>query len=106
MITRYLPYTLSLRSPAAKRPAAEQLERCRVGNGKRLLGWLREMAGGQDDQSLVTHLQLDALVQRFHVASRATAREHWVSRAPSIRARLVDSALAAVARKQRKRRST
>lgn len=88
-----------------KRPAMDQLERCRIGNGERLSGWLREMAGGQSDQPLATLLRLDALVQRCHVVSEATAREHWASRTPWIRARLVDSTLAALARKQRDRRS-
>lgn len=88
-----------------KRPAMDQLERCRIGNGERLSGWLREMAAGQSDQQLATLLRLDALVQRCHVVSEATAREHWVSRTPWVRARLVDSTLAALARKQRERRS-
>ncbi|MCZ7664448.1 MAG: hypothetical protein M5U22_16640 [Thermoleophilia bacterium] len=89
-----------------KRPPMEQLERCRIGGvKKRLSGWLREMAGGQDDQPLATLLRRDALVQRFHVVSVATAREHWESRALWMRARLIDSTLAALARKQRQRRS-
>ena len=89
-----------------KRPAMDQLERCRIGSGERLSGWLREMAGGQNDQPLETLLRLDALVQRSHVGSEATARAHRVSRTLGIRARLVDSTLAALARKQRERRSS
>lgn len=87
-----------------KRPAMDQLERCRLENGTRLSAWLREMARGQNDQQLATLLRLDALAQRFHVVSEATARKHWVSRTLWIRARLIDSTLAALARRQRERR--
>lgn len=87
-----------------KRPAMDQIERCRLENGARLSAWLREMAGGQDDKQLGTLLRLDALAQRFHVVSEATAREHWVSRSSWIRAGLIDSTLAALARRQRDRR--
>lgn len=93
-------------SHGLKRPAMAQLERCRIGGGERLSGWLRKVAGSQDDQLLVTLLRLDALAQRSHVVSEATANEHWAPRAPWIRTRLVDSVLAALARKQRQRRST
>lgn len=88
-----------------KRPAMDQLERCRIGNGERLSGWLRLMAGGQDIHQLSVLLRLDALAQRSHIVSEATASEHLAAHAPWIRARLVDSTLAAIARKQRQRRS-
>lgn len=88
-----------------KRPAREQLERCRIGSGERLSVWLHKLADGQTDQPLVALLRLDALALRSHIVSEATAREHWTSRAPWIRARLIDGALAALARNERIRRA-
>ncbi|SFW22810.1 hypothetical protein [Nitrosovibrio sp. Nv17] len=87
-----------------KRPAMDQLERCRVDDGERLAAWLRKMIDGTE-QVLVASLRLDALVQRAHVVSEVTARAHWVQQAPWIRARLIDATLASLARRQRQRRS-
>lgn len=88
-----------------KRPAMDQLERCRIGSGERLSGWLRKMAGGHDDHRLAEVLRLDTLAQRSHIVSEATANGYWTGRVPWLRARLVDSTLAALARNQRQRRS-
>lgn len=99
---RTLQAWLALEGPhRLKRTALEQLDRCRFGRGERLATWLREMSGGQDLQPLAEPLRLDALAQRWHVVSEATASEHWERRALWIRARLIDSTLAALARKQR-----
>jgi len=89
-----------------KRPAMDQIERCRIGESQRLASWLRAMAGGQDSHGLETLLRFDALAQRFHIHTEASAREHLLARVPSIRARLIDSTLAALARKHRQRRSS
>jgi CRISPR-associated protein Csx10 len=88
-----------------RRPALEQLDRCRVGN-ERLTTWLREMSGGRSHQPLTTLLRLDTLAQRWHVVSEATAGEHWERRAPWLRARVIDSTFAALARRQRQRRQS
>jgi len=90
---------------ALRRPAMEQLERCRIAEGKRLSVWLREIADAQNIQQLRHSLRFDALAQRSHVISEATAIKHLTMRAPWIRARLIESTLAALARKQRPRRS-
>jgi CRISPR-associated protein Csx10 len=87
-----------------RRTAMEQLERCRIGSGERLSVWLRKMAGGQDNQ-IAEILRIDTLIQRSHIVSEATAKEYWTGRVPWLRARLVDSTLAALARNQRQRRS-
>lgn len=87
-----------------KRPAMDQLERCRVDDGKRLATWLRNMIDGAENV-LLAPLRLDALVQHAHVASEETARAHWVHSVPRIRVRLIDATLAALARTQRQGRS-
>jgi hypothetical protein len=89
-----------------KRPAMQQLERCRLSGGPRLSEWLRRMAGGNDGQQLAAALRLGALVQRCHIVSEATAREHLAGRDYAVRARLIDSVLAALSREQRRGRSS
>ncbi len=87
-----------------KRPAMDQLERCRIAEGQRLASWLRTMAGAQDVHAVETLLRFDALAQRFHIQSETSARQHLQERLPCIRARLIDTTLAAMARKQREGR--
>jgi CRISPR-associated protein Csx10 len=89
-----------------KRPAMDQLDRSRLDGGQRLSDWLREMAGGDRGNKLTTLLRLDSLVQRFHIISEETARAYLASRDAPIRARLIDRVLAALAREQRRRRSS
>jgi CRISPR-associated protein Csx10 len=89
-----------------KRPAMDQLDRCRIGEGQRLSAWLRNMATGNDRQQLAVALRRDALVQRSHIVSEATAREHLAGRDYAVRARLIDSVLAALSREQRRGRSS
>lgn len=86
-----------------RRPAMDQLERCRIDNGKRLVTWLQNMI--DTDNVLVAPLRLDALVQHAHVISESTARAHWVDCVPRIRVRLIDATLVALARGRRQRRS-
>ncbi len=93
---------LATEGPARlKRPAMDQLERCRVDGGQRLASWLRSMAGGRDSRSVEGLLRFDALAQRLHIHSETSARHHLLERVPWIRARLIDSTLAAIARRQR-----
>ncbi|GIX46056.1 MAG: CRISPR-associated RAMP protein Csx10 [Candidatus Tectimicrobiota bacterium] len=89
-----------------RRPALDQLERCRLDKGQRLSDWLREMAATDGGQQLAETLRLDALVQRFHIISEATAREHLGSLELSLRARFIDNVLAALSRTKRQRRSS
>jgi CRISPR-associated protein Csx10 len=89
-----------------KRPAMDQLERCRIADGQRLSTWLRAMAAREGDQDLAALLRLDAVAQRSHIVSEATAGEFLAGRDAALRARLVDATLTALALKQRQRRST
>lgn len=83
-----------------KRPAMDQLKRCRIGDGQRLASWLRTMAG-EDGHGVEMLLRFDALAQRFHIQGEASARQRLQERLPWIRARLIDNTLASIARKQR-----
>jgi CRISPR-associated protein Csx10 len=89
-----------------RRPAMDQLDRCRLSNERRLAGWLLTMARGEDDAILENLLRFDMLVQRYHVISEDSARTHLRRCWPWTRARLVDATLAALARRQRQRRSS
>jgi len=89
-----------------RRPAMDQLDRCRLSDGKRLADWLLTMARGEDDAMLGNLLRLDMLAQRHHVVSEESARTHLRRRGPWIRARLVDATLSVLARRQRQRRSS
>lgn len=88
--------------PRLKRPAMDQLDRCRLGGDQRpLSAWLREMARDGDSEQLGRLLRLDTIAQRFHVISEDSARQALAARGLSIRSRLIDSVLAALARHQR-----
>lgn len=89
-----------------KRPAMEQLERCRIGDGQRLSAWLRATAAGDGGQDIAALLRLDAVAQRSHIVSEASARESLAGRDAALRARLIDATLAALSRRQRRRRSS
>lgn len=82
-----------------KRPAMEQLERCRIGNGQRLSAWLRATAAGDGGQDVAALLRLDAVAQRSHIVSEASAREVLAGRDEALRARLIDATLAALSRR-------
>jgi CRISPR-associated protein Csx10 len=87
-------------------PAMDQLERCRLSDGRRLADWLLSMAKGEDDAELERLLRFDMLAQRHHVVSEDSALTQLRRRGPWIRARLVDATLAALARRRRERRSS
>src|SRR5690606_34985325 len=82
-------------------PAMDQLERCRV-DQMSLADWLRGVADEDDGTRLAELLRFDTLAQRFHVDAETSARAQLTERATAIRARLIDAALAALARRQRK----
>jgi CRISPR-associated protein Csx10 len=90
-----------------KRPAMVQLERCRLKDDRsRLSDWLREMAAQEDGGQLAKQLRLETIAQRSSIISEVTANEHLTRRAPAIRSRFVDTALAALARRTRKEKSS
>lgn len=83
-----------------KRPAMDQLERCRLGDGQPLSDWLRARACEGQDQALDGLLRLDAVAQRAHLVSEESAREVIARRNAAIRARLIDATLAALSRRR------
>lgn len=85
-----------------KRPAMDQLERCRIGADQRLSAWLRATAADDGGQDVPALLRLDAVAQRSHVVSQASAREVLAGRDAALRARLIDATLAALSRRQRR----
>jgi CRISPR-associated protein Csx10 len=89
-----------------KRPAMEQLERCRIGQGHRLSAWLHATAADDGGQDLAALLRLDAVAQRSHIVSEASAREVLAGRDAALRAHLIDATLAALSRRQRRGRSS
>lgn len=92
--------------PQLRRPAMDQLERCRIGNGERLSGWLRRTAEGDRSTDLGNILRLDAVAQRSHIVSEESVRTLLAERDKELRARLIDATLAALSRMQRQRRSS
>lgn len=84
-----------------RRPAMEQLDHYRVGDGQRLSTWLSETAAGDDGEALTALLRHDSVAQRWHIVSEASAREILTARDSALRARLIEATLAALARRQR-----
>jgi CRISPR-associated protein Csx10 len=90
-------------SHALKRPAMDQLRRCRIGadGSKQALDeWLRGLAtdGWGRFGALV---RVDAVAQRHHVVSESLAREVLETRSVALRAQLIDGLLGALARRKR-----
>jgi CRISPR-associated protein Csx10 len=82
-----------------RRPAMDQLDRCRIGESKeRLSDWIRKVS--TDDEYVAGLLRIDALVQRNSIVSEESARSYLASRRNSMRTRLIDALLAALARKR------
>jgi hypothetical protein len=82
-------------------PAMAQLEGCRIDGGS-LADWLRRIADEEREADLASLLRFDTLARRFHVDSEASARAHLTERATAIRAIVIDTMLAALARARRK----
>ncbi len=84
-----------------RRPALDQLERCRIDAGKSLAAWIREIAQVSNDLALGRLLQLDSVAQRFQVISEGAAHQNFAELGPWIRARLIDELLEALSRRLR-----
>lgn len=80
-----------------KRPAMEQLERCRIGNSN-LADWILAATNGKNTLS---SLKADVLAQRYHVVSEESAKKILEDGAQEISARLIDAVLAALAVRNR-----
>lgn len=92
-----------------KKPAITQLDRCRIGEKKKPLSdWLREHLKNEDNSSICDTLRLEVLAQRHCVLSNESATKYLKSNERMLLTcvRLIDSTLAALARKQRQARSS
>ncbi|HEX9733123.1 MAG TPA: hypothetical protein VGG06_14185 [Thermoanaerobaculia bacterium] len=90
-------------SHALKRPAMDQLRRCRIGadgSKQALDDWMRGLATDGWDR-FRERVRLDAVVQRHHLVSESSAREVLETRSVVLRAQLIDGFLAALARRRR-----
>ena len=91
---------------ALRRPAQDQLRRCRIDPGTGSLSlatWIVELASGNRWDRLREWLRLETLAQRNHVVSEDSALQHLKEMHHEITVRLIDTMLAALA-KQRKRK--
>jgi len=80
-----------------RRPAMDQLDRCQLAGRQQLSAWLRDMASRR--ARLGKALNLDALAQRLHIVSEATAQDHLSAQDAWLRVRLIDATLAALLRR-------
>jgi CRISPR-associated protein Csx10 len=85
-----------------RRPAARQLERCRLttpdGRPTTLVDWLRAMTS-DTPPALAPLLGLDALIQQAYVVSEASLRSWLDASADQHRSELIDAVLAALERR-------
>jgi CRISPR-associated protein Csx10 len=91
---------------ALRRPAQDQLRRCRIDPGTgplSLAAWLGNLVGKDRWDRLEETLRLAPLAQRNHVVSEARALQQLQGMDEEIAVRLIDTTLAALA-KQRKRK--
>jgi CRISPR-associated protein Csx10 len=91
---------------ALRRPAQDQLRRCRIdpGTGRvSLLAWLSNLVSEHRWDRLKELLSLESLAQRNHVVSEAGALRQLERMNDEIAVRVIDATLAALA-KQRKRK--
>lgn len=89
-----------------RRPAQDQLRRCRINPGTgplSLAAWLSNLAGEHRWDRLEEMLRLAPLAQRNHVVSEGDALQQLKRMNDEIAVRLIDATLAALA-KQRKRK--
>uniref|UniRef100_A0A7C4MKJ4 CRISPR-associated RAMP protein Csx10 n=1 Tax=Desulfatirhabdium butyrativorans TaxID=340467 RepID=A0A7C4MKJ4_9BACT len=77
-----------------KRPAIEQLERCRINGGTTLLEWT---LAATESEKVLQWLNADVLAQRCHVVSEESAKRILENRSQEISVQLIDAVLAALA---------
>jgi CRISPR-associated protein Csx10 len=77
-----------------KRPAMEQLERCRIDNVRNLRDWLLDTMA---TDNVFACLNIDSVIQRFCVISEETAKRGVEEKNGEIAVRLIDAVLAAMA---------
>ena len=77
-----------------KRPAMEQLERCRMAGGRNMADWMLEAT---EPQNVLSWLNADVLAQPFHVVSEESAKRILEDRSQAVATQLIDAVLAVLA---------
>lgn len=77
-----------------KRPAMEQLNRCRMDGGKTLADWIVAVLEGK---TILDWLKVDALVQAFHIFSKESARDAVRDKSEELSIKMIDAVLAGLA---------
>ncbi len=91
---------------ALRRPAQDQLRRCRIDPGTgplSLATWLKDLVGDNRWDRLREWLRLEPLAQRNHVISEDGSIQQLMRMSDEVAVRLIDATLAALA-KQKKRK--
>ncbi|WP_448382315.1 hypothetical protein [Desulfosoma sp.] len=78
-----------------KRPAMDQLERCRMDGGMPLRQWILRTALQKEEA--FAKLRADDLVQQYHIVSESSAKQILNERFQDIAARFLDTVLGAMA---------
>jgi len=79
-----------------KKPAMEQLEKCRVranGSTQNLREWLIHVL---DEENMISGLKAKPLIQKYHIVSEESARRYLVDKSAELKARFIDAVLAAL----------
>lgn len=77
-----------------KRPAMEQLERCRMDGKRNLADWILEAT---DRDKVLSWLNAEVLAQRCHIISEESAKRILKEKPKEISVKLIDAVLAALA---------
>jgi CRISPR-associated protein Csx10 len=77
-----------------KRPAMEQLERCRMDGGRDLAKWILDMI---DAETVLQRLKVNVLAQQCHIVSEESARRTLEGKSQELSVKLIDALLATMA---------
>lgn len=77
-----------------KGPAMKQLERCRMDGSRSLAELILDVTG---EEKILERLKVDALAQRYHIVSEASAKRFIKERWEALAASLIDAVLAGLA---------
>lgn len=82
-----------------KRPAMEQLERCKIGNGRDLCTWIVD---AMNRDTILNLLKVDVVAQRFYLDSEQSVRIGVEVKSEELSVRLIDAVLADIAIQNKK----
>ena len=82
-----------------KRPAMEQLERCKINDGRDLRKWILD---AMDRDTILSLLNVDVVGQRFYVVSEQSARRGIDVKSKELSVRLIDAVLSDLAIRNKK----